>query len=104
MIKEAATIFGRPLRDVVGLADLMKGNGFRDELGLWNNENITSGWEGFCMAPFTRARNWTREEVPPLMDQVRHEFNDKSIHTYLNVWSIHGRKPTAEAIGFEDGD
>ncbi|KAJ0327621.1 hypothetical protein COL5a_005589 [Colletotrichum fioriniae] len=56
-----------------------------EELGLWNNENITSGWEGFCMAPFTRALNWTREEVLLLMDQVRHEFNDKSIHAYFNV-------------------
>ncbi|EXF84451.1 TAM domain methyltransferase [Colletotrichum fioriniae PJ7] len=120
MIKEAAAIFGRPFRDVVGLADIMRGIGFRDvhikrfrwptnawpkdprhkELGLWNNENITSGWEGFCMAPFTRALNWTREEVLLLMDQVRHEFNDKSIHAYFNVWSIHGRKPTAEEIGF----
>lgn len=105
MIKEAAAIFGRPFRDVVGLADLIRGIGFRDvhikrfrwptnawpkdprhkELGLWNNENITSGWEGFCMAPFTRALNWTREEVLLLMDQVRHEFNDKSIHAYFNV-------------------
>ncbi|KAK7458313.1 TAM domain methyltransferase [Colletotrichum acutatum] len=120
MIREAAAIFGRPFRDVVGLADLMRGIGFRDvyikrfrwptnawpkdpkhkELGLWNNENITTGWEGFCMAPFTRALNWTREEVLLLMDQVRHEFNDKSIHAYFNVWSIHGRKPTADEIGF----
>lgn len=105
MIKEAAAIFGRPFRDVVGLADLMRGIGFGDvyikrfkwptnawpkdprhkELGLWNNENITSGWEGFCMAPFTRALNWTREGVLLLMDQVRHEFNDKSIHAYFDV-------------------
>ncbi|OHW97865.1 methyltransferase domain-containing protein [Colletotrichum incanum] len=63
------------------------------ELGSWCHDDIVAGWEGFCLAPFTRALNWSKEEVMLFMIEVRKEFADKQIHAYFSVWSIYGRKP-----------
>lgn len=102
LMLEAAVIFGRPWKEISTLARTMEEVGFVDvkmhvfkwpsngwpkdpkykELGLWNNENLCSGFEGLCMAPFTRAHGWTREEVLVLMAEVRKNFRDRSIHAY----------------------
>ncbi|OLN86098.1 Trans-aconitate 2-methyltransferase 9 [Colletotrichum chlorophyti] len=118
MLQEAASIFGRPYHNPQALLDILTKVGFRDvtaqsfkwptntwpkdpkyrNLGAWCHENLVAGWEGFCLAPFTRALGWTKEEVLVLMMQVRKEFSDRNIHAYFPVdsWSIYARKPTEE--------
>ncbi|GKT45994.1 putative methyltransferase tdiE [Colletotrichum spaethianum] len=105
MIQECSIIFGRPCLNIRDLADLMTDVGFEDvivqrykwptntwpkdmrykELGSWCHDNIVAGWEGFCLAPFTRALNWSKEEVLLFMIKVRKEFADKQIHAYFSM-------------------
>lgn len=105
MLEEAANLFGRPYHNAQALKEILTNIGFEDvtvqrykwptnpwakdarhkELGAWCHENLVAGWEGFCMAPFTRALNWSREEVLILMMQVRKEFSDRNIHAYFPV-------------------
>ncbi|WYZ44935.1 hypothetical protein EsH8_VIII_000251 [Colletotrichum jinshuiense] len=116
LIYEASVIFGRPYQKIPDLVDVLKEVGFVDvtiqtykwpsnswpkdpkykELGIWVQENITAGMEGFLMAPCTRAHNWTREEVLMLLMGVRNDIKDRSIHAYWPVYSLYGRKPTEE--------
>lgn len=52
------------------------------ELGMWNHENFMQGVEGMSIAPFTRALNWTPEEVAVFLIDVRKDGKDHSIHAY----------------------
>ncbi|KAK3998047.1 methyltransferase domain-containing protein [Cladorrhinum sp. PSN332] len=63
------------------------------EIGLWNNENITTGLQGFLMAALTRALGWAKEEVDVLAAQARKDVNDRTIHAYWPVIVVYGRKP-----------
>ncbi|WDK12750.1 methyltransferase domain-containing protein [Colletotrichum graminicola] len=63
------------------------------ELGMLNYENISPNWEGFLMAPLTRALDWTKEEVLVLAMGARKDTANRNIHAYYQMWSIHGRKP-----------
>ncbi|KAF4921798.1 putative methyltransferase tdiE [Colletotrichum viniferum] len=63
------------------------------ELGIWNL--IAPHWDGFIMAPLTRALGWTKEDVLALGKDARRDFADRRIHAYFNIWSIYGRKPLA---------
>ncbi|KAK1723292.1 S-adenosyl-L-methionine-dependent methyltransferase [Colletotrichum acutatum] len=111
--QEAAAIFERPFEDIQSLAGIMADVGFEDvhlerykwptntwpkdrnykELGAWTYENLAVNWEGFIMAPLTRAHNWTKEEVMLLAMEARKDLSDRSIHAYFTIWAIHGRKP-----------
>uniref|UniRef100_L2G6N2 Methyltransferase domain-containing protein n=1 Tax=Colletotrichum fructicola (strain Nara gc5) TaxID=1213859 RepID=L2G6N2_COLFN len=62
-------------------------------LGEWTEENFMEGIEAWTLAPLTRALEWTREEVLVFLTQVRKELRDRSIHAYLPIFVIHGRKP-----------
>ncbi|KAI8158318.1 Secondary metabolism regulator LAE1 [Colletotrichum sp. SAR 10_70] len=55
------------------------------ELGIWNLENIAPHWDGFIMAPLTRALGWTKEDVLALGKDARRDFADRSIHAYFNM-------------------
>ncbi|KAK1960019.1 methyltransferase domain-containing protein [Colletotrichum sublineola] len=110
---EALAIIGSPFQDISRLEGVMKDTGFEDvqvkrfkwpsntwpkdpkykELGMWNYENLSPNWEGFLMAPLTRALDWTKEEVLVLAMEVRKDCGNKNIHAYYQMWSIHGRKP-----------
>ncbi|KAK1672776.1 TAM domain methyltransferase [Colletotrichum godetiae] len=111
--ESAAKIFGRPFEDTRRLKDFMEEVGFEDvhilkykwptntwpkdphykDLGLWSYEHVSLAWEGFLMAPLTRAHNWTREKALVHIMEARRDLSDKTIHAYFNVWSIYGRKP-----------
>ncbi|KAK0373896.1 hypothetical protein CLIM01_08747 [Colletotrichum limetticola] len=111
--QEAAVIFERPFEDIKSLAGIMTDVGFEDvhlerykwptntwpkdrnykEIGAWTYENLAVNWEGFIMAPLTRAHNWTKEEVMLLAMEARKDLGDRSIHAYFTIWAIHGRKP-----------
>lgn len=55
---------------------------------MWNNENITSGLQGFLMAALTRALGWQKEEVDVLAAQARNDVNNLRIHTYWPVYVV----------------
>lgn len=52
------------------------------ELGIRNNENFCNGFEGFTMAPLTRAHHWTQKEVQLFLINVRKDLRDQHIHAY----------------------
>ncbi|OHW98213.1 methyltransferase domain-containing protein [Colletotrichum incanum] len=111
---EGLAILGSPFENFSRLEGVMKDVGFEDihvkrfkwptnswpkdrkhkELGIWNYENLSPNWEGFLMAPLTRAMNWTKEEVLILAMEARRDSANKNIHAYYNIWSIYGRKPS----------
>lgn len=99
---EASVKLGRPYMEISGLKQLMIDAGFEDvtmhiykwptnawpknhrnkEIGMWNNENVRMGLEGYTMAPFTRALGWTAIEVNVFLIDVREDLDDRSIHAY----------------------
>ncbi|GKT72381.1 Methyltransferase domain-containing protein [Colletotrichum tofieldiae] len=116
-IEECGRISGRLFVDVPSLVPLLKEVGFVDvtvakykwplnpwakdlhyrELGSWCLENLMEGLEAFSMAPFTRALEWTREEVNVFLVDVRKDLRDRSIHAYSPLWTIYARRPLEEA-------
>ncbi|GKT58251.1 methyltransferase domain-containing protein [Colletotrichum tofieldiae] len=102
---EGLAILGSPFEDFSRLEGVMKDVGFEDihvkrfkwptnswpkdrkhkELGIWNYENLSPNWEGFLMAPLTRAMNWTKEEVLILAMEARRDSANKNIHAYYNM-------------------
>ncbi|KAL2009086.1 hypothetical protein VTN00DRAFT_7280 [Thermoascus crustaceus] len=55
----------------------------------------------YTLAPFTRILGWTREEVEVLCAGVRNELKDRSLHLYVKVYFVYGRKPKPETAGAE---
>ncbi|KAK1991053.1 methyltransferase domain-containing protein [Colletotrichum falcatum] len=110
---EGLAILGHPFEDITRLEGVMRDVGFEDvqlkrfkwpsnswprdpkykELGYWNYENLSPNWEGFLMAPLTRALEWTKEEVLVLAMEARKDCGDRNIHAYFQMYSIYGRKP-----------
>ncbi|KAK1706016.1 S-adenosyl-L-methionine-dependent methyltransferase [Colletotrichum lupini] len=102
-LEEACNIFGRPFVDCPSLRPLLEEVGFEDvvdphyrELGIWTLENMLEGLEAWSMAPFTRALEWTKEEVNVFLIGVRNELKNKNVHGYIAVYIIHARKPLKE--------
>ena len=54
-------------------------------LGLWTLANALDGVEGFTMAMFTRVLGWDSAEVQSFLVDVRKDFKNKGIHSYLTV-------------------
>lgn len=99
---EAIAKFGRPLNTPPSYRELLEKAGFINvtttmikwpqncwpkerkykEIGMRCLENLVHGVEGICMALFTRALEWTREEVEVFLIKVRKEMKDTGIHTY----------------------
>ncbi|RMJ02372.1 hypothetical protein CDV36_015362 [Fusarium kuroshium] len=63
------------------------------EIGAWTCENLTSGLEGLLLALLTRFLGWTPEEVIAFCALVRKQLRDTSIHAYIPVYIVYGRKP-----------
>ncbi|KAF6825454.1 hypothetical protein CPLU01_10248 [Colletotrichum plurivorum] len=117
LMYDASVKLGRPYQEIPPLVKLMEEAGFVDvkmnvfkwpsngwprdpkykELGIWNNANFCNGFEGFCMAPFTRAHGWTKEEVHVFLVDVRKDLRNPAIHAYWPIYSVYGRKPKEEA-------
>ena len=113
LLKEAAAIANHAFVELDELKNIMTEAGFEDvvevkykwpsnswpkdakhkEIGIWNNENITTGLQGFLMAALTRALGWKKEEVDVLAAQARKDVNDRTIHAYWPVIAVYGRKP-----------
>ncbi|KAK1761593.1 secondary metabolism regulator LAE1 [Echria macrotheca] len=113
LFQQAADITHHTLVELDSLADMLRDTGFVDivvswykwpsntwprdarfkELGMWNNENVTSGLQGFLMAALTRTLGWQREEVDVLVAKARTDVNNRRIHAYWPIIVVYGRKP-----------
>ncbi|KAG9237014.1 S-adenosyl-L-methionine-dependent methyltransferase [Amylocarpus encephaloides] len=62
-------------------------------LGMWSMANFLDGLPSVSMAIMTRAHGMSREEVEIGMVDVRKDIKDKSIHGYVPVYVVYGRKP-----------
>lgn len=51
-------------------------------LGRWWGFSLTQGLNAFSMALFTRAFNWSQEEVMVYLVDVRKTLQDKRVHAY----------------------
>ncbi|KAI8256683.1 Secondary metabolism regulator LAE1 [Colletotrichum sp. SAR 10_98] len=116
LLAEAMARIGRAFQSVPELRQMMIDVGFQDvhfrqykwpintwpkdpkykELGMWENENLNMGFEGFLMGPLTRILDWTPEEVQVLLIDVRRDLHNRNVHAYWPVYSLWGRKPTEE--------
>ncbi|KAF4993762.1 hypothetical protein FGRMN_6236 [Fusarium graminum] len=65
------------------------------ELGTWNNCNNSGAIESLTMASFSRAHEWSRDEITLFLMDVRKELSDSKIHAYNPICSIYARKPEA---------
>ncbi|KAI8288923.1 Secondary metabolism regulator LAE1 [Colletotrichum sp. SAR11_57] len=116
LLAEAMAKIGRAFQSVPELRQMMVDVGFEDvhfkqykwpintwpkdpkykELGMWENENLNMGFEGFLMGPLTRILDWSPAEVQVLLIDVRQNLNNRNVHAYWPVYSLWGRKPTEE--------
>ncbi|KAF4911490.1 putative methyltransferase tdiE [Colletotrichum fructicola] len=117
LLKEAAAKMGRPWFDLPSLKTMMLEVGFVDvrlklhkwpindwpkdqrykNIGTWTYDNVTNGLEAMVMAPYTRALEWTRNEVNIFLIDVRKDLKNRHFHAYYPVYVITGRKPEKEA-------
>ena len=74
---------------------------FMKELGRWNQINCLEGLEGFCLALFTRALGWKKEEVDVFVALVAKDFKDRKIHAYFPMPVTFGRKPYDHEKAFQ---
>ncbi|KAF6807133.1 methyltransferase domain-containing protein [Colletotrichum sojae] len=101
-LDECCKILGRPFVHVSGLVPILEEVDFVDvtivpykwpigpwakdphyrELGEWALANSLEGLEAWTMAAFTRALDWSVEEIQVLLAQVRKDMSDKRIHHY----------------------
>ncbi|KAF4811474.1 putative methyltransferase tdiE [Colletotrichum siamense] len=113
LLVEASEKCGRPYIRIPPLKDLMVEIGFEDvciymhkwptnswpkdpkfkELGMWQNQSMMEGLDGFTMAPLTRALKWKKDEVNVFLIDVRKEINNRDVHAYWPIYFIMGRKP-----------
>ncbi|KAI8191937.1 putative methyltransferase tdiE [Colletotrichum sp. SAR 10_65] len=113
LLREACAILGRPFQSIPSLVDVLKEVGFVDIvmtkykwpmnswpkdpkhklIGTWSLHNNLEGIEGWTMAAYTRALNWKKEEVQAFLVDVRNGLKDKSMHAYMPIYAIYGRKP-----------
>ncbi|KAL2073303.1 hypothetical protein VTL71DRAFT_10627 [Oculimacula yallundae] len=62
-------------------------------LGRLNEANILEGLGGWTMGPFSRMFQWNKTEIEVYLVNVRKSISDRSVHAYLRVYVVWGRKP-----------
>jgi hypothetical protein len=55
-------------------------------LGAYEQQNLTDGLPGFCMAFFTRVMGWSTEAVEAFMEEVRKDIRNRHIHAYSSMY------------------
>jgi hypothetical protein len=54
-------------------------------IGAMQMANNLEGIDGFTMTVFTRALGWTPADVERLVEDVKKDMKDRSIHAYITV-------------------
>lgn len=70
--------------DVCPFSPWAKGKHLK-ELSLILQSNVCHGIEGLSLALFTRVLGWSKERLDSLLERVRKELKDKSIHVYAEA-------------------
>ncbi|KAL6831253.1 S-adenosyl-L-methionine-dependent methyltransferase [Trichoderma sp. SZMC 28015] len=63
------------------------------EIGRLMEMNMQMGLSAFSLAPFNRVYGRTPEEIEVSLVEVRRDVSDPSIHAYLPIFVVWGRKP-----------
>ncbi|TVY38306.1 putative methyltransferase [Lachnellula occidentalis] len=66
---------------------------YHKRIGAWFKKDMEIGAEGIIMGLFTRLLGMTKEQVAVIVEDVKREMNDKSIHAYEPFYVVYGRKP-----------
>ncbi|KAG9242656.1 S-adenosyl-L-methionine-dependent methyltransferase [Calycina marina] len=67
-------------------------------LGSWFMEDMSRALYSVSVAALTRGAGMSRAEVNELVDGARRELHDNSIHAYLPIVVVYGRKPDPAVI------
>ncbi|CAI0643115.1 unnamed protein product [Colletotrichum noveboracense] len=117
LIREACVKFGREFVPVPLMERMMTEAGFEDvvlqrfkwpsnpwpkdpyykKIGEWNFHNFVDAAEAMAIAPLTRAHGYTKEEVQVFLIDVRKNMRDPSIHSYMPIYTIVGKKPLKQS-------
>ncbi|PGH11709.1 hypothetical protein AJ79_04732 [Helicocarpus griseus UAMH5409] len=62
-------------------------------LGAYNLLQLLEGFEGFSLAPFTRALGWTADEVQILVEGVKKDIQNPKIHSQFDFHVAYAQKP-----------
>ncbi|KAE8367216.1 S-adenosyl-L-methionine-dependent methyltransferase [Aspergillus caelatus] len=112
-IRESGRKFGKPLDNACQWKQKLEEVGFVDvtetllkiPLGTWPKDarmkelgkvgfvEELQAIEAYTPALFTRVLGWSEEEMQVMMDKVKKELFDRSLHLYLPVHVVYGRKP-----------
>jgi len=63
---------------------------------LFNMVGMCDGLSGLSVRTFTHGLEWSVEQMEVLLMEVRNEWRDKRIHSYLPIYVVYGQKPPQE--------
>ncbi|TVY82843.1 putative methyltransferase tdiE [Lachnellula suecica] len=66
---------------------------YHKRIGAWFKRDMEVGVEGIVMGLFTRVLGMSKEDVQVIVEDVKRDMNDKSIHAYQPFYVVYGRKP-----------
>ncbi|KAH6977650.1 S-adenosyl-L-methionine-dependent methyltransferase [Ilyonectria destructans] len=112
-ICKGAAKFGKPLDNAPQWKEQLKGAGFVDiqqeihkipigewpkdpklkEIGRYQSVQELKFVDSYTPGVFGRILGWSEEEIQVFMAKVKNDLKDPSIHLYLPVYFIWGRKP-----------
>jgi hypothetical protein len=52
------------------------------DVGKWFNLGFTNGLMGLTLAPLTRMKDRSRDQVAELVNRVKHEAYSRNVHSY----------------------
>ncbi|KAH6885407.1 S-adenosyl-L-methionine-dependent methyltransferase [Thelonectria olida] len=112
-ICEATAKFGKPLDGASKWKDKLQAAGFVDvqqeirkipigawpkdpemkEIGRYQSIQELQVVDSYTPAVFSRVLGWSNEEIQVFIAKVKNDMKDPSIHLYLPVYLVWGRKP-----------
>jgi hypothetical protein len=63
------------------------------EIGKYQSVQELQAVDSYTPAIFSRVFGWSEAEIGVLVAKVKNDFKDPSIHLYLPVYFLWGRKP-----------
>ncbi|TLD15993.1 uncharacterized protein PgNI_01902 [Pyricularia grisea] len=113
LLNEAATKLGSSLDSGLTYKQLLLDRGFSNvhqvtykwpisdwaadpkhkKIGLYTHENIMQGLQALSLALYTRALNWTAEELEVFLVDVRRDLKNRNIHAYWRIVVTYGQRP-----------
>ncbi|KAJ4258257.1 hypothetical protein NW762_008406 [Fusarium torreyae] len=112
-VRESSTKFGKPIDCVTEWKDKLIKAGFEDvhqkilkmPIGSWPKDPVLKevgkcqliqsclAIDSYTPMLVEKVLGWSKEESQVLMENAKKELHDPSIHGYMPVYFIYGRKP-----------